>query len=205
MKLLERVNQRILVLAGLAIMQIGLIYQFFLHRNLVSFLVASSIVILLAATFYWIGWLVRHGVTNFEICILIGAGAFAMILWHDGNRVLSFAVACAGLFFAMILLRRLLRPVDIDQQEANLSAYRAEANSLSPFQRYYLALIAYAILGGGVWVTNGFMFPRYAAYFLFFLALWESLLLAYHLVKGKRRRVVGSPTVEDATGSGGRA
>ncbi|MGA2216717.1 MAG: hypothetical protein ABSG51_01435 [Terracidiphilus sp.] len=204
MKLLERVNGRTMLLVGLAIIQTDLIYEFCVHRNLVSFLVISSFVILLAATLYWIGWLVRHGVTNFEVCMVIGAGAFAMVLWHDGNRVLSIAVACGGLFFAMMLLRRLLRPVDIDQQEANLSAYRAEANSVSPVKRRYLALIAYAILGVLVWAMNGFVFPRYA-YFLFFLAFWDTTMLAYHFVKGQRKKVMRSPTVEDPADSGGRA
>jgi len=204
MKLLERVNSRIVLLAGLAIIQAHLIYSFCMHRNLEGFLLASSLIIILAATLYWIGWLVRHGVTNFEVCMVIGVGALAMNLWHDGHRVLSIIVAGAGLFFAGILLRRLLRPVDIDLQNQNLSAYRAEAARVSPAARHASALVAYAIVGGVVWAANSFEYPRYG-YFLFFLALWDAFMLTYHLVKDKIVKKAGNSSVEDATPQGGRA
>ena len=193
-----------MLLVGLAIIQGGLTFDFWVHRNLVGFLIVSSIIILLFATVFWIGWLVRHGVTNFEVCMVIGVGALAMILWHDGNRVLSSAVACAGLFFAVILLRRLLRSVDMNQQEANLNAYRAEANRVSPITRHVSALIAYAVLGGAVWAMNGFVFPRYG-YFLFILASWDAFMLIYHFVRGKITKAAGNPTVEGAADQGGHA
>jgi len=204
MKLLERVNSRIVLLVGLAIIQASLVYDFCLRRNLEGFLIASSIIIILFATLYWIRWLVRHGVTNFEVCMVIGGGVIALNFWHDGNRILGIASACAGLFFAIILLRRLLLPVGIDQQEANLSAYRAEANSLSPIKRHSSALIAYAILGGVVWAINGFVFPRYAN-FLFILAIWDASMLTYNIVKSKRTKTTGNPAIESTNETGGRA
>jgi hypothetical protein len=136
--------------------------------------------------------------------MLIGVGALAMIFWHDGDRVLSIVVACAGVFFAAILLRRLLRPVDIDKQEANLSAYRAEASRVGPIGRHATALVAYAILGGVVWVANHFEYPRYGD-FLFFLAIWDASMLVYYLIRGKLTRASSDPTVGDATQQGGRA
>ena len=204
MKLLKRVNSRIVLLVGLAATQAVLVYDCWVHRNLEGFIVASLLLIPLAAAVYWIGWLVRHGVTNFEVCMVIGVGALAMILWHDGNRFPSIAVACAGLLFAMILLRRLFRPIDLDQQEENLSEYRAEATRVSPVTRHASALVAYAILGGAVWVLNDFEFPRYGD-FLFILVLWDASMLIYHIVKGKRKKVIGNSTIEDATDQGGRA
>jgi len=198
-------RERVVMLAALAIIQAGLVIEFCVHRHSIeSFIVLSVILTLLFATLYWIGWLVRHGVTNFEVCMVIGVGALAMNFWHDGDRVLSIAVACAGLFFAMALLRRLLRPIDIDQQEANLKAYRAEATRVSPARRHASALVAYAILGGVVWIANHFEFPRYG-YFLFVLALSDAIMLIYHMVKNKRTSTPVKSSVEDATVQGGRA
>lgn len=201
MKLLESLNSRIVLLVGLAIIQAGLTYDFCMHRNLSIFLGASSIVILLAATLYWIEWLVRHEVTNFEVCMAIGAGAIAAILWIEGNRVAGVIVACAGLFYATMLLRRLFRQVPKDQQEENLRSYRAEANRVSPITRYASALIVYALFAGAIWAINGFVFPRYGD-FLFILALWDLSTLIYHIVK--RKRTTSAP-IENAADHGGRS
>jgi len=204
MKLSGRDGGRIAILAGLAATEFYFIYRFIQQSNLEILLFVSTATILLFATFYWIEWLIRRRVTNFHVCMLIGAGAAALICWHKGDRILSIAVACGGLFFAVILLRRLLRPLDKDQLEANLSAYRAEENRVSPIKRNVSALIAYAILGTVLWVSNGFEFPR-DANFLFILALWNSSMLIYHMVKSKRTNTPDKPSVEDVTQEGGRA
>ncbi len=204
MKLLERINGRIVLLVGLAIMQASLVYDFCLYRNLEFFLIISSIVLTLMATIYWIGWLVRRGVSNFEVCVVIGGGVIALNFWRQGYNILSIVFAGATIFFAMILLRRLLLPVEVDQQEANLSEYRAEANSLSPIKRHSLALIVYGFFGGVVWVSNGFVFPRYAN-FLFILALWNVSMLIYNIAKSKRTKTTGNPTIESTNETGGRA
>jgi hypothetical protein len=136
--------------------------------------------------------------------MVIGGGVIALNFWHEGYNILSFVFAGATIFFAMIFLRRLLLPVEIDQQEANLSAYKAEANSLSPIKRHSSKLFAYAFLGGVVWVSNGFVFPRYAN-FLFILALWDVSMLIYNIVKSKRTKTTGNPAIESTNETGGRA
>jgi hypothetical protein len=204
MKLLDKINSRNAILAGLIIAETFFIYHYFHHHNLELFSFMTTAIVLLFVTFYWFGWLVRRRVTNFEVCVVIGIGAWALDSWHKGDRALSIIVASAGIFFVMILLRRLLSPIDIDQQEVNLSAYRAEANSLSPIKRHTLSIIAYTSLGVVVWALNGFIFPRYAN-FLFLLAIWEVFVLIYLIIRGKRKVVVGNRSIESTTNPGGRA
>jgi hypothetical protein len=174
---------RILILAGLAVTEIYFIYHYFQQRNFENFLFVSTAIILLFATFYWITWLVRRRVTNFHVCMIIGAGALALIYWHKGNRILSIAVAAAGIIFAMILLRRMIRPTSMDQQEKNLRDYRKEAKSLMPITRDALNLLFFIAIGVCLWAQDGFPFVL-SACVLLILPLWYVGKLIYRFISG---------------------
>jgi hypothetical protein len=204
MKLLKRVNSRIVLLVGLAATQAVLVYDCWVHRNLEGFIVASLLLSPLAAAVYWIGWLVRHGVTNFEVCMVLGVGALAMVFWHDKNRVLSISVACAGLIFATILLRRLLRPIDVDQQEANLRDYRKEANSLMPITRDALNLLCFLALGVCLWAQDRFPIVP-SAFVLLILPLWYASKIIYRCSHGDWTSDDENAPAEADNDRGGRA
>ncbi|MGA9670888.1 MAG: hypothetical protein WBQ94_16885 [Terracidiphilus sp.] len=186
MKLSGKDGSRIAILAGLAASEFYFIYRFFQQRDFELFLFASFAIVLLFATFYRIEWLVRRRVNNFHVCMVIGAGAGALTYWHKGNRILSVGIAAAGIFFSMVLLRRLLRPLNQDQQEANLSAYRAEANSLDPVTRDALSLLSAMALGAFFWAHNGFSVAPSASVWLI-LPLWYAGKLIYRALGEKKK------------------
>jgi hypothetical protein len=110
--------------------------------------------------------------------MIIGAGAGALIYWHKGDRTLSIGIAGAGIFLLMILLRRILFPMDTDQQEKNLRDYRKEANGLMPITRDALNLLTFLALGVCLWARDGFHFAPSVSVLLI-LPLWYTGKIIY--------------------------
>jgi len=178
MKLSGKEFSRVANLAGLAASECFFIYRFYQQRNFEAFLFISIAIVLLFGTFYWIEWLIRRRVTNFHVCMIIGAGAGALIYWHKGDRALSIGIAAAGVFFSMILLRRILLRIDIDEQEKNLRDYRKEANGLMPVTRDALNLLFFLALGVCLWAQERFSIVP-SACILLILPLWYAGKLVY--------------------------
>ncbi len=191
----------IILLAGSVALVVQSIYLSIQHRSAVLFLVMGFPFLILSATIYWIDWIVRRNVTNFEVCMVIGGCAAAADFWIKGVYAVAVAIAGLTLYGAFVLIRRLFRKVDPDQQMANLNAYRAEANSLSPIKRNLISLSFFVIAGALLWAFNGFTVPEYAR-FLFIVAGWEACMLIYHIVTDNRSKTKGNPAVESATESG---
>jgi hypothetical protein len=204
MKLSGRINSRGAILAGLAATEAYFLYRFLQRHDVEVFLFISTAIILLFATFYWIGWLMRRRVTNFHVCMIIGAGAAASICWHKGDRILSIGIAGAGIFFSMILLRRILLPIDMDQQEKNLRDYRKEANGLMPITRNALNLLFFLVLGIVLWAQDRFPIVP-SACVLLILPLWYAGKLIYRFFYTDWTSDDEGSFVEGDNNQGGRA
>ena len=110
--------------------------------------------------------------------MVMGVGAAALICWQKGYRILSIGVILAGIFFSMILLRRMLISMDKNQQEKNLKEYRKEVNGLMPITREALNLLFFLALGVCLWAQDGFHLVLGAWLFLIF-PLWYAGKVIY--------------------------
>lgn len=196
--------KRAVFLIGLVVLEGASIYEAIKCRSVVPLLIISPLFLLLFATVYWIDWIVRRNVTNFEVCMVIGGVVLTADLCFMGFY--AFAVVAAGLtiYGAYVLVRRLLRKVDQEEQEANLNRYKSEGNSLSPIKSDAISLSFFVIVIAALWAFNGFKVPEYAE-FIILLAGWDAVMLVYHIITGKISKSKGIAPIESATNSGGRA
>jgi hypothetical protein len=209
LKQLGKLNTRVSLLVQLGILQAAIVVSMFFHPlTLVVFVPVSLLLIILASTFYWIDYLVRHNVTNFGVCIVIGVAALAADLWFWGYKALGIAVGVAAVLCAGNIVRKLLRPIGIEEQEANAKAYRAEAEaqrkSLSPISRDVISLLFFLAVAAVTWLVSEFNVTSFLRIILL-LALFEAFQLIFHiLTKQKSTNVAPEPT-ESAADQGGRA
>jgi hypothetical protein len=204
MKMPERDGRRIGILFGLAATEVYFIYHFFQHRDLGFFLGASVSITLLIATFYWLGWFVRHGVNNFHVCMLIGLAAAAELMWRKGDRAACFELLGVMLIGVIILLRRIARAVDVSQQEKNVKAYQAEANSLDPVTRDALNLLFFIAFGVALLAQERFRIDN-SDLVLLILPIWYVYKLIHRAFRSRRTGSDESVSGQSKTDLGGRA
>jgi hypothetical protein len=155
MSVLRRINERIVLLAAFGLIEIVAAYHSCVDRQFRIFIAVSVIVIPLAATIYWIDWIVRRGVTPFQICIVIGIGCWASVSWNDGRRAAAVIIGAVAIVGTGILSQRLLRNVGAEQQNVYLRAYRKEATSVAPGVRDFLSFVMFTILAAYWWIKDG--------------------------------------------------
>jgi hypothetical protein len=177
---LKKIDERAIALLLLGSAELDAVYHLFEARQVRQFLVVSALVIPLAATMFWIRPIIRRGVTNFQICIVIGIGCGAFVLWNRGYRSAATAVGILALLGAGIIVRKLLRPVDAVQQEAFVDAYRKEATSVHPAVRDFLSFAMFMTLGGVLWIQDGRPITP-ATLVLLLLPIWYLWRTIFHI------------------------
>jgi hypothetical protein len=180
MRLRRISDEWVIALLLLGFTEISAVHQFLVKRELRPFLVLSALVALLAGTMLWIRPIVRHGVTNFQICIVIGIGCGAGILWGKGYLAFAVAIGTCALIGAVIIVRKLLRPVDPTQQEAFVKAYKEEANSAHPAVRDFLSFAMFTTLGVVFWMQVGRPITP-GVLILFPLPIWYLWRTIFHI------------------------
>lgn len=148
----EKLRWRLLI-CELALCAVGFAWLAHSTRSfLVGFL--GLIFIVLLATTFWIEVLIRRDVTNFQVCIVLGFFIFAADFWFFDHRAIGATIGVAGMGAATWLLNKLLRPIDDEQQIANLAKYRAQRELASNNRGGGLA----NGLGGFLVVVPGFLY-----------------------------------------------
>jgi hypothetical protein len=204
MRLIPQTSRRTWLLIEFAAAEIGAVWCLY-KGDFLIFLVISTLVAVLAATVLKIDYLIRHDVTNFGVCITIGIAAGAAGLWFAGYRAFAIASGVAAVLFTGNIIRKLLRPLDLEQQEANAIAYRARAESerekIGPIEKDLLSLACFVVFAAVIWWFNDFAFTQYLDIILYF-ALLDVCSLIYHIIT-RKKSVIAAPDSSEITANRG--
>lgn len=125
MRLTRETLSRRLLIVELTILLVALVWLAFMTKLLLIWSIAGLFVILLA-TMIWIDKLIRHDVTNFDVCMALGAFIFAADFWAFGYKISACLIGPIGIAGVTWLVKKIIRPLSSEQQQGNLEKYRAQ-------------------------------------------------------------------------------
>jgi hypothetical protein len=206
MRLVSQISRRKWLLIELGAIEIGAIWCLS-KGEFPIFLVLSTLVAVLATTVLKVDYLIRHDVTNFGVCIAIGIAACAVGCWFAGYKAFAIASGVAAVPFTGNIIRKLLLPLGLEEQEANAIAYRARAESeresSSPIEKDLLSLGCFVVFAAVIWWFNNFTVTQ-SLNIVLYLALLDVCNLIYHIITRKRSVIVAPESSEIAASKGGR-
>jgi hypothetical protein len=143
---------RISILMALAIAEIVGLLHFYGQPKLIAFIILSLAGILLIIPLLWLEYIQRRGISYFSFLAGIWMSAALTAGWNEGGqfeRLLTRPlIAGLPIIVAIAILRKLICPIDIDQQEEFLKAIRAEDNRLGRILKNTVGLVACIMLMG---------------------------------------------------------
>jgi hypothetical protein len=206
MKLSNTDEIRISILMALAIGEVVGLLHFYGQPTFAQLVIHSLAGILLIIPLLWIEYIQRRGISYFSVLFSIGVCTGMTASWNEGSSLEHLFVRplIVGLPILVTtkLLRKLLRPIDTDQQETFLNTIRDEDVRIARVSRNTIGLLACIFL-------TAFMGPGRASLLwaipLVIPAAWFAWRLILHLFL----RQNDSADMNDPTGTlinqGGRA
>ena len=204
MRLLRKINGPIALLALLGTVELDAGSRFYRERQLKLFIAISAICIRLAATVYWIDWIVRRRVTNFQICILIGIGCWASVEWNKANRSAAMIVGVLATIGTGIILGKLLPHGDSEQQEVYRQAYPKQATSAAPAVTDFVSFAMFATLTAIWWIRDGSPVTLASVIYLP-LPIWFLWRTIFHIVIKPRDEDCDPISTDSGTSQGAHA
>jgi fumarate reductase subunit C len=197
---------RISILMALAISEIVGLLHFYRQPMFAQFVIHSLAGILLIIPLLWIEYIQRRGISYFSVLFSIGVCTGMTASWNEGSSIEHLFVRplIVGLPILVTtkLLRKLLRPIDIDQQETFLNTIRDEDVRAARVAGNTVGLLACIFL-------TAFMGPGRASLLwaipLVIPAAWFAWRLILHLFIKRESRNEANVFIERTTEQGGRA
>jgi hypothetical protein len=197
---------RISILMALIIGETVGLLHFYGQPTFSQFIILSLAGITLTIPLLWLEWIQRRGVSYFGIFFAIWCYAAMTAWWNEGGQFerMFDRVLIVGLpiWIMVKVLRKLLRPLDLDQQEAFLITNRAEDKRIGRIARNTVGLIACLLL------SLGMVSGRASALWTIPLSLpviWFTWRIIFHLFYDQQISVDEKVRSDVVTDSGGRA
>ena len=202
MKLSNADELRISILLALAIGEVVGFLHFYGKPNFTEFVIVSLAGILLTIPVLWIESIQRRGVSVFSVLASIWFCAAMTAFWKEANLFERLLIAGLPLLTATGFLRKLLRPVDIDQQEAFLKIVRTEDKRLGRIARNTVGLFTCIILMAFVGPHGA---PELWVIPLAIPITWFAWRIIFHLFIGQQSGVDANDPIEALTEQGAEA
>jgi len=144
MKLSNADEIRISILMALAIGEIVGLFHFFGQPTFIAFFIHSLAGILIIIPLLWLEWIQWRGVSYFSVLYAICVCTAMTAGWNEGtpfeHLVARPLIVGLPIMVTIKFLRKLLRPIDTDQQDTFLKNIRPEDNWLGRITRHIVGL-----------------------------------------------------------------